>query len=163
MSVCDRCGHPADGIDARTRSPICRRCAATTADAPPASDQLVADGGEVPDGDLDPITPEAALEYYLDNAYLSEYTLAAHENRIESFVDWLRLEEYGDGEVVNVNNVDPLTVLQYLVWLRDEGSCRDTTIQNNLTTIREFLNELSETDAVPESLSDRISGLVVTV
>lgn len=164
-TLCD-CGRPATGIDAETRSPSCRQCAEsslTTADAPPASDQLVADGGEVPDRDLDPITPEAALEYYFENTNLSEYTLVSHENRIQSFVDWLKSEESYDGEVVNMNNVDPLTVHHYLVWLRDEGSCHERTCRNNLMTISAFVDELSEIDAVPESLADRISGLVVTV
>lgn len=163
MTDCARCGQPADGIDARTRSPSCRRCAATTADVSTDSDRLVADGGEVPDRDLDPITPEAALEYYIDNTDLSEYTLLSHENMIQSFVDWLKSEETYNGRIQNMNNVDPLTVHHYLVWLRDEGSCHETTIKANANTIHYFVDKISEIDAVPESLGDRISGLVVTV
>jgi site-specific recombinase XerD len=59
--------------------------------------------------DLDPITPEAAVQYYLDaRRYdLRETTLRTHESRIRSFIDWLQAQD-----IQNMNDVDLQTVQQ---------------------------------------------------
>ena len=47
------CGRPADGIDAVTRSPSCRQCAATTTDEQTTRQPILPDGGI---DDDDPVT-----------------------------------------------------------------------------------------------------------
>lgn len=45
MTECKSCGQPAEGIDAETRSPSCRQCAATTDDVSTDSRRAITDGG----------------------------------------------------------------------------------------------------------------------
>ena len=54
--------------------------------------------------DLDPITPSAALDYYVDDrrGELAGATLRDHEYRIGTFVDWLE-DRKG---IQNMNEVD---------------------------------------------------------
>ena len=106
---------------------------------------------------LQPITPDAALSYYLDaRRYdLRETTLRTHEARLRSFTDWLT-----DQDVHNMNDVDIRLIHQYRVYKRedngDDPTCNSITMQGQVSTLRRFLNELAGIDAVPEELPERI-------
>jgi len=101
--------------------------------------------------DLDPITPEAALAYYLDaRRYdLRETTMRTHESRLRSFVDWLQ-----DQGIQNMNEVDLRTVHAYRVSKRedngDDDTCNDVTMQGQISTVRRFLSHIADLDGVPE-------------
>lgn len=107
--------------------------------------------------DLDPITPEAALDYYLDaRRYdLRESTMRTHEARLRSFVNWLK-----EQDVHNMNEVDLQTVHAYRVYKRedngDSSTCNDVTMQGQVSTVRRFLSHLADIDAVREELPERI-------
>jgi site-specific recombinase XerD len=107
--------------------------------------------------DLNPITPDAALEYYLDaRRYdLRETTLRSHGSRLRSFIDWLK-----DNGVDNMNEVDLRTVHEYRVYKREDNGendpCNSVTMQGQVSTIRRFLDHLVDIDAVHESVPDRI-------
>ena len=107
--------------------------------------------------DLDPITPDAALDYYLDaRRYdLRDSTMRSHESRLRSFTDWLKAQE-----VTNMNDVDLQTLHAYRVYKRedngDDDTCNDVTMQGQVSTIRRFLSHLVDIDAVPEELPERI-------
>ena len=113
--------------------------------------------------DLDPITPEGALDYYLDTRRydLADETLQTHRYRLESFVKWLVSEDHGDGEVTNMNNVDLRTIHAFRVFKReenfeDEDPCNAVTMQGQVSTLRVFLDHLGDIRAVPEDLPDRV-------
>lgn len=113
--------------------------------------------------DLDPITPEAALDYYLDSRRydLSSDTLSSHEYRLQSFVDWLISEDHGEGQIVNMNDVDLRTVHAYRVFKRevnwpDDEPCNAVTMQGQVSTLRVFFEHLSDIRAVPSELHERI-------
>ncbi|MCJ0620945.1 site-specific integrase [Haloarcula hispanica] len=107
--------------------------------------------------DLDPITPEAALEYYVDTRQydLRETTMRSHESRLRSFVDWLQ-----DQGIQNMNDVDVRTIHEYRVYKRedngDDDPCNSVTMQGQVSTIRRFLDYLIDIDAVSESLPERV-------
>ncbi|ELZ33407.1 phage integrase/site-specific recombinase [Halogeometricum pallidum JCM 14848] len=107
--------------------------------------------------DLDPITPDAALEYYLDaRRYdLRETTLRTHRARLKSFTDWLK-----DQNVENINDVDLQLVHAYRVYKRedngDDSPCNDVTMQGQVSTVRRFLAHLVDIDAVREELPERV-------
>jgi site-specific recombinase XerD len=107
--------------------------------------------------DLDPITPEAALEYYVDTRQydLRETTMRSHESRLRSFVDWLQ-----DQGIQNMNDVDVRTIHEYRVYKRedngDDDPCNSVTMQGQVSTIRRFLDYLTDIDAVSESLPERV-------
>ncbi len=113
--------------------------------------------------ELDPITPEAALDYYLDTRRydLAEETLSTHKYRLNSFVRWLTSEEHGDGEITNMNDVDLRKVHAYRVFKREENfdgedSCNAMSMQGQVSTLRVFIEHLEGIDAVPEELHERI-------
>ncbi|WP_336327868.1 tyrosine-type recombinase/integrase [Halovenus sp. HT40] len=107
--------------------------------------------------DLDPITPDAALEYYLDaRRYdLAESTLRSHGARIRSFARWLK-----DNDINNMNDVDLRTVHEYRVYKREDNGesdpCNDVTMQGQVSTIRRFLDHLADIQAVDERVPERI-------
>ncbi|MHB9288127.1 integrase [Halobacteriales archaeon Cl-PHB] len=113
--------------------------------------------------ELDPITPEAALDYYLDaRRYdLADETLSTHGYRLESFVDWLVSEDHGDGAVLNMNEVDLRTVHSYRVFKREENwpdddPCNAVSMQGQVSTLRVFFEHLAGIDAVSEEFHDKI-------
>lgn len=107
--------------------------------------------------DLSPITPDAAIDYYLDaRRYdLRETTLRTHKARIGSFVDWLK-----EQDIQNMNDVDLQVVHAYRVYKREDNgessTCNDVTMQGQVSTIRRFLDHLTDIDAVREELPERI-------
>lgn len=107
--------------------------------------------------ELKPITPDAALDYYLDaRRYdLRETTLRTHKSRLKSFVRWLKEEE-----INNMNDVDLQVIHAYRVYKREdngnEPTCNDVTMQGQVSTVRRFLDYLVDIDAVSEELPERI-------
>ncbi|WP_205596752.1 tyrosine-type recombinase/integrase [Halostella salina] len=112
--------------------------------------------GSVTD-DLEPITPEAALEYYLDDRRydLADSTYRSHEARLRSFIEWLE-----DQGIHNMNDVDLRTLHSYRVYKREDNGeddpCNAVTMQGQMSTIRKFMERCVDLHAVPESLPDRI-------
>jgi len=113
--------------------------------------------------ELDPITPEAALDYYLETRRydLADETMTSHRYRLESFVEWLVSEDHGDGEVTNLNEIDLRTIHAYRVFKREENwedqePCNAVSMQGQVSTIRVFLEHLVGIDAVDENLHERV-------
>ncbi|MBC9985333.1 site-specific integrase [Haloferax sp. AS1] len=113
--------------------------------------------------ELDPITPESAMSYYLDaRRYdLSPDTIQSHRYRLKSFVRWLQSPAHGSGEVMNMNDVDLRTVHAYRVFKREENfegddPCAAVTMKGQVSTIRTFLSYIADIDAVSEDLAERI-------
>jgi integrase len=107
--------------------------------------------------DLDPVTPAAALEYYLDDRRydLAEATFRTHRARIQSFVDWLDAQG-----IQNLNDVDLRTIHAYRVYKREDngeqGTCNAMTMQGQVSTLRVFLDRCVDLNAVPEELPERV-------
>lgn len=107
--------------------------------------------------DLDPLTPEAALDYYLDERRydLADSTYRTHESRLQSFVDWLE-----DQDIHNMNDVDLRVVHSYCVYKRedngDEDPCTGMTMQGQVSTVRKFLERCVDLNAVSENLPNRV-------
>ncbi|WP_135828943.1 tyrosine-type recombinase/integrase [Halorussus halobius] len=107
--------------------------------------------------DLDPITPDAALDYYLDERRydLADSTYRTHKTRIQSFVDWLE-----EQDIHNMNEVDLRTIHSYRVYKREdngeEDTCNGTTMQGQVSTLRKFLERCVDLKAVPEELPERV-------
>lgn len=108
--------------------------------------------------DLDPITPSAALDYYLDDrrGELAGATLRDHEYRIGTFVDWLEDRK----NVRNMNEVDVRMVHEWRVWKREDNGdhdpCNMMTMQGQVSTVKQFLYRVADIRGVPQTLPDRI-------
>lgn len=113
--------------------------------------------------DLDPITPDAALSYYVDTRRydLAESTLRGQKYRLESFVKWLLSPDHGEGAITNMNDVDLRTVHAYRVFKREENfdgedPCNAVTMQGQVSTVRKFLEYIADIDGVSQELPERI-------
>lgn len=106
---------------------------------------------------LDPITPEAALEYYIDarRGELAKATLRDHEYRLQTFTRWLR-----DRDIVNMNDVDIRLIHEWRVWKREDNGehepCTTVTMHGQVSTLRTFLRYLTDINAVDERLPGKI-------
>lgn len=109
------------------------------------------------DHGLDPITPDAALQYYSDSRRydLRDTTVRTHKARIKSFIDWLE-----DQNIQNINDVDLQVIHNYRVYKRedngDESVCNSVTMQGQVSTVRRFLDTLVDINAVREEVPERI-------
>jgi site-specific recombinase XerD len=111
----------------------------------------------VGDDDLEPITPSAALDIYLDErrGELASATIRDHEYRLRTFTDWLE-----DRGITNLNDLDIRTVHEWRVWKREDNGdrdpCNSTTMRGQVSTLKQFLYRVADIRGVPETLPDRI-------
>ncbi|WP_240452013.1 tyrosine-type recombinase/integrase [Halostella salina] len=107
--------------------------------------------------DLEPITPEQAVEIHLDSMRddSAEWTRKSHRSHLRAFVEWCREE----GGIDNMNELTGRDLYHFRVWRREggysEGQDEDIapkTLHSVLTTVRSFLRFCGEIEAVHEDL-----------
>jgi len=115
--------------------------------------------------DRDPLTPEEAVEMYLDarRDELSAETLPSHRYRLDAFVEWCRAEG-----VETLDEVGGRDLYAYRIWRREgQGEGRDPiesiTLRGQLSTLRAFLRFCADVDAVPEDLYEKVPLPTVSV
>lgn len=103
--------------------------------------------------DLDPISPEAAVDLYLDQRQdeVSEQTRQSHEYRLQPFLQWCEENNY-----TNMNDLSGRDLHAYRVHRREEDDLKPVTLQGQLSTLRVFLRFCASIDAVPEGLPDKV-------
>lgn len=103
--------------------------------------------------DLDPLSPDTALELYLDHrsGEISDQTLQTHGYRLGSFVEWCEENDFH-----NLNDLTGRDLHAYRVERREEGDLKPVTLQGQLSTLRVFLEFCASIDAVPEDLRSKI-------
>lgn len=106
------------------------------------------------DNSLDPIAPDAAVKFYLDQRReeLSQQTLRSHQYRLKQFVDWCEDVK----EITNMNDLSGRDLHAYRVHRREEGELRLVSLQGQLSTLRVFLGFCASIDAVPEGLRSKV-------
>jgi len=103
---------------------------------------------------LEPITPIAALELYLDDkqATSAASTVRSHRSRLGHVIDWCH--EQG---IENLNELTARKAHEYRVWRRTErGDPNDVTMKTQMDTFRVFIRFCESIDAVVEGLSEKI-------
>jgi len=103
--------------------------------------------------DLQPITPQEAKEWYLENrrADVAEATYNAHNYRLSAFVRWC--DESG---IENMNDLSGRHFHKYKTWRREEGDCNKVTLATQLSTLKVFINFCEGIDGVQQGLSEYI-------
>lgn len=102
---------------------------------------------------LVPLDPREAHERYLDDRRgdVREKTLEAHTYRVSTFLDWLEGEDVEDLTDLNGRHLH-----DYKVYRRDVDEVATTTLQSQLSTIRQFLRFCRDIDAVPHELPEKV-------
>ena len=107
--------------------------------------------------ELEPITPEGALDYYCDarRGELAQATLRDHRYRIQTFTEWCRSEG-----INNLNDLDLRDIHRWRVWKREDNGendpCNASTMHGQVSTLRTFLRRVSEIGGVRRRVAENI-------
>jgi len=107
--------------------------------------------------DLDPITPEEAVDLYLEamRDEKADSTLDAQMYRLRAFVAWCDEEGIDD-----LSQLDGRDLYAYRVWRREGGyddeELKTVTLKGDLATIRTFLRFCADIEAVAGELYDQV-------
>ena len=85
--------------------------------------------------DLKPITPEDAVELYLDQRReeVAESTLQSHRRRLKHFIRWCEREGFD-----NMRDLSGRDLHAFRVWRRDDGDLAPASLQSHLSTLRSW-------------------------
>jgi integrase len=108
---------------------------------------------------LEPITPEHALELYLQDkeAELARSTIYSHKSRLSYFVEWCN-----ENGIDNLNDLTGRKVHEYRIWRRNVGDLSKPTEKTQMDTVRVFLRWCEAIEAVPEDLSTKVQSPDIT-
>ena len=110
-------------------------------------------GGRVPD-----LSPREAVARWLDRlrARRAESTVSSYDYRLRLFVEWC--EEEGIGSMSEVTGWE---LDEYERYRRGEG-VETVSLNNELGTLKNFLEYCSQIEIVPESLPERVEPPAVS-
>jgi site-specific recombinase XerD len=99
---------------------------------------------------LDPISPEEAVQSYLDSRTdLSQSSFENHMYRLQRFKEWC--DEVG---MKNMNEITGRKLHQYKVWRAEDVN--NVTLKNQLGTVRLFLRFCEDIEGVPSGVSEKL-------
>jgi site-specific recombinase XerD len=107
----------------------------------------------MPRGNLEPIEPREAVEWYLEDreTEVSRNTIKAHNYRLNHFVRWC--DEQG---IENMNEIYGRDLQQYRLWRREDGDLNNVSMVTQLSTLRVFIRWCENIDAVANGVHDKI-------
>lgn len=102
---------------------------------------------------LEPMTPEEALELYLQDRRtdLTKASLQAHRYRLNHLIRWC--DEKG---IDNLNGLSGRDMHRYKLWRRDDGDFNKVTVKTQMDTVRVFIRWCENIDAVHPDLSEKV-------
>lgn len=101
--------------------------------------------------DLEPITPEQAVDLYLSHREpeVSAKTLQNHSYRLGSFIEWC-----DEVEIENLNTLSGRDLHEYRVWRQRDVKL--ITLRGQLATLRVFLEFVASIDGCESGLRERV-------
>jgi len=101
--------------------------------------------------DLQPLTPEAGVERFLDHyqAGVRDSTFRKAKSRLSFFLEWMQEEEIG-----NLNHLTGRDLSDFVAWRREQIA--PITLQKNLTTVRVALRYWADIEAVRDGLAEKV-------
>lgn len=106
--------------------------------------------------ELEHITPDEALDYYLDHREreVSAQTLRSHESRLGIFVGWCE-----DNGIDNLNDLTGRKLHEYRLWRRNyNGGLKPVSEKTQMDTLRVFIRFVETIDGVQQDLSEKIQS-----
>lgn len=107
---------------------------------------------EAIEAELEPLSPDEALEKYLSDKRRNarQLTVQTHQQRLKWFIQYLKEEE------VKLNELTGRDLQNYRRWRLEEGDLNKTSERSNQVTLRVFLRWCEQMNAVKPGLSDRV-------
>lgn len=105
-----------------------------------------------PSSSLEPISPEDAVDWYLDHRRreLRVATRRKHRSALGTFVDWTNCND-----IDNLNEVSGRQLLAFKTWLKTESELATVSLNGNLAILKRFLHFCEAIEAVQEGMADR--------
>lgn len=105
---------------------------------------------------LEPITPDRALELYLDDKAreCQQATIRSHRSRLGFFVDWC-----DEQSIENLNDISARDIHEFRVWRREDLNV--TSEKTQMDTVRVFIEWCETIDAVQHGLFKKIKSPVI--
>lgn len=105
---------------------------------------------------LEPITPERALELYLDDKAreCQQSTIRSHQSRLGFFVDWC-----DEQSIENLNDLSARDIHEFRVWRRVDLNV--TSEKTQMDTLRVFIEWCETIEAVRHGLFKKIKSPVI--
>lgn len=104
---------------------------------------------------LEPIAPREAFEMFLDHQAprATEETVRSYRYRLKLFVEWC--EDETEGDVQNLNTLTGRSLQRYEAYRRGQDVAV-TTLKNELSTLRKFLEYAASIEGVTTDLQEKI-------
>jgi integrase len=105
------------------------------------------------DENLEPIEPQAAVDWYLQYRHdeLREATRRAHRSSLGIFVDWAEEEEIG-----NLNELSGRDLVAFKTWRKAETEIKTVSLNGTLAVLQRFLRFCETIEAVEEDLPEKV-------
>ncbi|MFC7059190.1 tyrosine-type recombinase/integrase [Halovenus salina] len=103
--------------------------------------------------DLEPLSPEDALDWYLEHRRddLRTATRRKHRSALGTFVDWT-----GSVGIDDMNDVGGRQLMEFKTWRKTESDLTSVSLNGNLAILQRFLRFCENVDAVAEGVVDRV-------
>lgn len=103
--------------------------------------------------DLEPIEPAQAQELYLEHKATdcAAKTVRAHRYRLNHLVEWCRANG-----IDNLNELTGRHLQEYRLWRKKDGELAPLTLNQQMSTVRVFLEWCASIEAVPADLYDKV-------
>lgn len=105
------------------------------------------------DGNLVPMDPREGFELWMQRQEMdkAESTVQSYGYRVKPFIDWLE-----DHEIENLNDLNGRHLLKFDSHRRSEGNIQKNTLNNQLGTIRKFLEFCIKANAVKPQVASQV-------
>jgi integrase len=105
------------------------------------------------DSGLEPIAPEAAVEWYLDHRQdeLREATRRTHRSSLGIFVEWTE-----QAEIEDLNELGGRDLVEFKTWRKAETDVNRVSLNGILAVLQRFLRFCERIDAVEEDLTEKV-------
>ena len=109
--------------------------------------------------DLEPITPQEAVSMWIDRleSTRADETLKSYRYRLKPFVEWCEREGFE-----NLNDLTGRDVFRFDSYRRSKG-LKVSTLNNQLGTLKQFIEFCERIDAVEEDLRAKVEVPPVTL
>lgn len=103
--------------------------------------------------ELEPLTPQEALDWYLEHRVddLRTATRRKHASALGTFIDWTK--EVG---IDNMNDISGRTLMKFKTWRKNNTGLNTLSLNGNLAILSVFLQFCEDIDAVHTDLSERV-------
>lgn len=103
--------------------------------------------------ELEPITPERALELYLEHRRneVARQTLLSHSSRLNRLVEWCN-----ENGIDNMNDLTGRHLYEFRIWRRNDGELTKVSEKTQMVTVRVFVKWLESIEAVEPDLHTKV-------